>query len=44
MVRFRRNGLDNWYRVTCNESNWFNEECRGFTQCGMASMSAVMNR
>ena len=38
------NSLDNWYSVTCNESNWFNEECRGFTQCGMASMSAVMNR
>jgi hypothetical protein len=38
------NSLDNWYRVTCNDSNWFNEECRGFTQCGMASMSAVMNR
>lgn len=36
--------LDNWYRVTCNDSNWFNEECRGFTQCGMASMSAVSDR
>ena len=24
--------LDNWFRVTCNDSNVFNEECRGFTQ------------
>ena len=36
--------VDNWFRVTCNRSNWFNEECRGFTQCGMASMNAVSNR
>jgi hypothetical protein len=36
--------LDNWYRVTCNESNVFNEECRGFTQCGMSAMSAVTGR
>ena len=28
------NSIDNWYSVTCNASNWFNEECRGFTQCG----------
>lgn len=32
------------YGVTCNASNWFNEECRGFTQCGMSSMNAVSNR
>lgn len=36
--------LDTWYRITCNESNWFNEECRGFTRCGIASMSAVTDR
>ena len=39
-----RNSLDNWYRVTCNASNWFNEECRGFTQCAMGSMSVVVGR
>jgi hypothetical protein len=36
--------IDNFYRVSCNESNWFNEECRGFTQCGLASMNAVSGR
>mmetsp|Transcript_164734 Transcript_164734/g.528496 ORF Transcript_164734/g.528496 Transcript_164734/m.528496 type:complete len:965 (-) Transcript_164734:486-3380(-) len=36
--------LDTWYRITCNRSNWFNEECRGFTQCGLASMNAVSGR
>ena len=36
--------LDNWFRVTCNASNVFNEECRGFTQCGMSAMSAVTGR
>ena len=36
--------VDNWYRITCNASNWFNEECRGFTQCGLASMNAVSGR
>jgi hypothetical protein len=36
--------LDNWFRVTCNDSNVFNEECRGFTQCGMSAMSAVTDR
>jgi hypothetical protein len=36
--------IDNWYRVTCNASNWFNEECRGFTQCGLASMNVVSDR
>jgi hypothetical protein len=36
--------VDNWYRVTCNHSNWFNEECRGFTQCALASMAAVSER
>ena len=38
------NSIDNFYRVSCNESNWFNEECRGFTQCGLASMNAVSGR
>jgi hypothetical protein len=36
--------LDNFYAVTCNASNWFNEECRGFTQCGLTSMNAVSGR
>eukprot|EP00041_Stephanoeca_diplocostata_P027165 m.745089 g.745089 ORF g.745089 m.745089 type:complete len:1294 (+) comp23125_c1_seq4:39-3920(+) len=36
--------IDQWYGVTCNASNWFNEECRGFTQCGMAAMNAVSDR
>ena len=36
--------LDNWYSITCNSSNVFNEECRGFTQCGMAMMSADLGR
>lgn len=36
--------LDNWYSITCNESNWFNEECRGFTQCGMTAMNAISDR
>ena len=36
--------IDNFYGVTCNESNWFNEECRGFTQCGLASMNVVVGR
>ena len=36
--------IDNWYRVTCNESNWFNEECRGFTQCGLVAMNTVAGR
>ena len=22
------NGIDNWFRVTCNQSNFFNEECK----------------
>jgi hypothetical protein len=38
------NSIDNWYRVTCNASNWFNEECRGFTQCGLSSMNSVAGR
>ena len=38
------NSIDNFYHVSCNESNWFNEECRGFTQCGLASMNAVSGR
>jgi hypothetical protein len=37
-----RRSLDNFYAITCNESNIFNEECRGFTQCGLAAMSSVM--
>lgn len=36
--------IDNFYRVSCNQSNYFNEECRGFTQCGLASMNAVTGR
>ena len=36
--------LDQWYGVTCNSSNWFNEECRGFTRCGVAAMSSVVGR
>ena len=36
--------LDNWYSITCDKDNWFNEECRGFTQCGVAGMSAVLRR
>lgn len=36
--------LDHWYGVTCNESNFFNEQCRGFTQCGLAAMNAVADR
>eukprot|EP01060_Flectonema_neradi_P035848 TRINITY_DN6707_c0_g1_i1.p1 TRINITY_DN6707_c0_g1~~TRINITY_DN6707_c0_g1_i1.p1 ORF type:complete len:856 (+),score=106.21 TRINITY_DN6707_c0_g1_i1:38-2605(+) len=36
--------LDNWYGLSCNASNVFNEECRGFTQCGMAMMSATLGR
>ena len=36
--------IDTWYKVTCNHSNVFNEECRGFTQCGLASMNAVSDR
>jgi hypothetical protein len=42
--KIMHNGLDNWFRVTCNASNVFNEECRGFTQCGMSAMSAVTGR
>lgn len=30
------------YAITCNHSNAFNEECRGFTQAGVACMNAVM--
>ena len=36
--------LDRWYAVTCDAANWFNEECRGFTHCGFAAMSAVSAR
>ena len=36
--------IDRFYDVSCNSSNWFNEECRGFTQCGLASMNAVAGR
>jgi hypothetical protein len=36
--------LDRWYAVTCDPANWFNEECRGFTHCGFAAMSAVSGR
>jgi hypothetical protein len=44
MANLVHKSLDNWYSVTCNSTNWFNEECRGFTQCGMASMSVVSGR
>lgn len=36
--------IDRFYAVSCNSSNWFNEECRGFTQCGLTSMNAVAGR
>eukprot|EP00658_Telonema_sp_P-2_P046191 TRINITY_DN3430_c0_g1_i10.p1 TRINITY_DN3430_c0_g1~~TRINITY_DN3430_c0_g1_i10.p1 ORF type:complete len:700 (-),score=109.31 TRINITY_DN3430_c0_g1_i10:79-2070(-) len=36
--------IDQWYRVTCNGSNWFNEECRGFTQCALAAMNVLVGR
>ena len=36
--------LDHWYGITCNESNAFNEQCRGFTLCGVAGMNAVSDR
>jgi hypothetical protein len=42
--RLMLRSLDNFYAVTCNESNWFNEECRGFTQCALSAMSTVTAR
>lgn len=38
--------LDNWYALTCaaQQAGGFNQECRGFTQMGMAYMSALLNR
>ena len=36
--------MDNWYGITCNASNWFNEECRGFTQCALTAMNTVSGR
>jgi hypothetical protein len=36
--------IDHWYGITCNESNAFNEECRGFTLCGLAGMAVVSDR
>ena len=42
--RLFHRSLDNWYGVTCNRSNWFNEECRGFTRCGLVGMNAVSDR
>ena len=40
-------GLDNWWNITCaaqQRPGGFMEECRGFTQAGMAIMSALLNR
>lgn len=36
--------IDHWYGITCNESNAFNEECRGFSLCGLAGMAVVSDR
>ena len=36
--------LDHWYGITCNRSNVFNEECRGFTHCGIVGMNVMVGR